>query len=121
MADQPADDRERSAFRIEIESRGFRQDPLLARHADRSHYGLNVTALWPLPKELERAYADFARRVSALCPGLYLYPFATTHVTLVTAVNFKSYPDAAASQVRLIDHAARELGDFLAEASGDLR
>jgi hypothetical protein len=112
---------DRATLRDEIAKLGFRRDPLAAEHADRRHLGFNIAVAWPLPASLERTYADFERRVAALDPGLYVYPFATTHVTVLTAVNFKSYPDPELAQVHDIERAADELGRFLAENTGDIR
>jgi hypothetical protein len=100
---------------------GFQRDPFASEHADRRHYGLNVTVAWPLPRELEKAYGEFERRVRALDPGLYVYPFANTHVTVVTAVSFKQHPEPSEAQVRDIDRAAEELGQFLADHTSDVR
>jgi hypothetical protein len=111
---------DRGALRDEIARAGFRRDPLAAEHADRRHHGLNIAIAWPWPTALESAYGEFARRLAALHPGLYVYPFATTHVTVLTAVNFKTYPDASDADVRDIDRAADDLGRFLAESTGDL-
>jgi hypothetical protein len=112
---------DRAALRDEIAKVGFRRDPLAAEHADRRHYGLNIAVAWPLPAEVEAAYGEFAQRVGALHPELYVYPFSMTHVTVLTAVNFKSYPDPTEVQMRDIDRVAVELGQFLAGSSGDLR
>jgi hypothetical protein len=110
-----------TSLRDEIARIGFRPDPLAAEHADRRHHGLNITIAWPLPQALEPAYREFERRVGALDRSLYVYPFANTHITVVTAVSFKSFADPTEAQVRDIDRAADELGAFLAENTSDLR
>jgi hypothetical protein len=98
----------------------LRPDPLVGEGADRRHHGVNIAVAWPWPKELEATYQAFARSVAALHPGLYVYPFATTHITVLTAVNFKSYPDPNEDLVREIDRAAVELATFVEENSRDL-
>jgi hypothetical protein len=100
---------------------GFERDPLASEHADRRHYGLNITIAWPLPRELERTYGEFERHVRALDPGLYVYPFANTHITVVTAVSFKKYPEPSVEQIRDIDRAAEELGQFVVDNTSDIR
>jgi hypothetical protein len=98
----------------------FRRDPLAAEHADRRHYGFNVAIAWPWPPEIEAKYRDFERRLADLDPGLYVYPFSTTHITVLTAVSFKEYPDPSEATVGEIDRAADELGRFVAASTGDL-
>src|SRR5258705_10891679 len=88
---------------VTVDGPRFRRDPLAAELADRKHHGLNIAIAWPLPAELERTYGEFERRVGALHPGLYIYPFSTTHVTVLTAVNFKDYPEPNEGDVRDID------------------
>jgi hypothetical protein len=112
---------DRAALRDEIAKVGFRGDPLVGEHVDRRHYGFNIAVAWPWPAHLEKGYCEFERRVAALHDGLYVYSFPTTHVTVLTAVNFKSYPDPLQTQVRDIDRAADDLGRFLARNCGDLR
>ena len=112
---------DRAVLRDETVRLGFRRDPLVGEHADRRHHGVNIAIAWPLPNEALGAYREFERRVSALHPGLYVYPFATTHVTLLTAVNFRSYPEPGDAQVHDIDRAAEKLARFVAENTNDLQ
>ena len=111
-------DDELARIRADIDQRGFQRDPLVAEQADRAHVGLNIAVAWPLP--LEPAYRIFERAASALGPSLYVYPHPTTHVTVLTAVNFKAYPDPEAARIEEVDHAARELFDFLSAAVDDI-
>src|SRR5689334_13695730 len=92
---------ERRSMRADIEQHGFTRDPLVGEHADRAHCGLNLAVAWPLP-ELAQAYGALARRIEALDPGLYVYPYATTHITVLTAVSFKLYPDASSEILRAV-------------------
>jgi hypothetical protein len=102
------------------DSSSFQRDPLVAEHADRDYLGVNIAVAWPLPPELEPAYRSFERAASALDPGLYVYPHATTHVTVLTAINFKQHPDPDAALARDVDCAARELADFLVASTRDI-
>jgi hypothetical protein len=111
---------ELAALRAEIERDGFRRDALVAEYADRRYCGLNITVEWPLPANIETTYRDFARELGAVSPALYVYPFATTHVTVLTAVNFKSNPDPDEARVRDVDLAAERLADFLDASAGDI-
>jgi hypothetical protein len=97
----------------------FVPDPLAGEQADRPHVGLNVAIAWPLP--IPRAsYETLASRLRALDPALYVYPFAYTHVTLLTAVSFKTNPDPSPSTVQAVEDAAATLGDFLHGATRDI-
>jgi hypothetical protein len=124
-----ADDRHQGGFlsahelatmRAEIERAGFERDPLVGEHADQMHYGLNIAVAWPLGATNEAVYRAFAQRVAALDSGAYVYPFATTHVTVLTAVSFKRYPDPSSETIGAVDAAAERLGAFLAHAASDI-
>jgi hypothetical protein len=106
-----------AAIRADVERAGLQQDPLVGVHKDRAHLGLNITVAWPLPAHLEPAYIAFAERLQALDSGLYVYPFSTTHVTLVTAVNFRQHADPAVEATRSIGEASARLGDFVMETT----
>jgi hypothetical protein len=111
---------ELTAMRAEVEARGFEKDALVGRDADRMHYGLNIAVAWPLPPTMEATYRDFETRAAALDLGAYLYPFTTTHVTVLTAVSFKRYPDPSSQTIQAIDAAAADLGNFLARMASDV-
>jgi hypothetical protein len=49
-----------------------------------------------------------------------VYPFAATHVTVLTAVSFKQYPDPGADLVAEVEQAADRLGAWLVDAVRDL-
>ncbi len=98
----------------------FDADPLVGDDADRQVAGLNIAVAWPLPESVRAAYLDLAARVTAFDPGLYVYAYETTHVTLVTAINFKQYPDPSPDTVHLVESAAATLADFVVDAASDL-
>jgi hypothetical protein len=108
------------AHRAEVMERGFERDPLVGENADRPYAGLNLAVAWPLPRAIEPAYLDFERRTRAIDEGIYVYPFATTHVTVLTAVNFKLYPDPTPDFLQPLEAAAAALGDFVREATTDM-
>jgi len=110
------DSQELEALRNDIETAGFAPDSLVDEHADRACIGLNLAVGWPLPSPLGDAYAELAARVASIDPAVYVYPPATTHVTVLTAVNFKRYPNPTADTVRSVDEAADALGDFTTQA-----
>jgi hypothetical protein len=76
----------------EIRRAGFIADPLIAR-LDAPFLGLNVAFAWPLPEVFRAAYERMREQLLALDPGVYVYPFAETHVTVATIVRFMDHPD----------------------------
>jgi hypothetical protein len=108
------------AIQEERARRGFERDPLVGTYADRRVCGLNVTVAWPLPELCRAAYLDFAARIEKLDPGLYVYSFETTHVTVVTAINFKQHPDPSDEWVSRVERQGTELGNFVASATSDM-
>jgi len=110
------DAQELEALRNEIETAGFAPEPLVDEHADRACIGLNLAVGWPLPSPLDDAYAELAARVASIDAALYVYPYTTTHVTVLTAVNFKRYPNPTIETVQSVDEAAEALGDFTTQA-----
>lgn len=70
-------------------------DPLLER-LDTPVLGLNVAFHWPLPEAFRGEYDRLRARLQALDPGVYVYPFEQTHVTVATIVSFKRHerPDS---------------------------
>ncbi len=102
----------------------FEADPLVGAFADRRVAGLNIAVAWPLPASVRAAYLDLAAKVAALDPGLYVYPYEATHITLVTAINFKEniekHAEPPPDTVRSIDAAAASFASFVTEAASDL-
>jgi hypothetical protein len=90
---------EHEAVQKEIRRDGFTADPLLA-HLDAPFLGLNVAFGWPLPAAFRAAYEVLQARLAALDPAAYLYPYAETHVTVATVVNFKQHPDPSPEERR---------------------
>jgi hypothetical protein len=99
---------------------GLERDPLVGEHADRPYAGLNLAVAWPLSQDIEPAYLEFETCTRALDEGVYVYPFATTHVTVLTAVNFKLHPDPSPEFLRRLEAAAAALGDFVRDATSDM-
>jgi hypothetical protein len=114
------DSRELEAIRADVAGRGFERDPLVGDDADRPYAGLNLAVMWPLPARFEAAYLEFQERSEALHEGLYVYPFATTHVTVLTAVNFKRHPNPTPETWRRLEEAADALGAWIEGATSDI-
>ncbi len=79
----------------EIKKTGFVVDTILAHDPNMSVYGLNITMGWPLPISLN-SYEMLYRELMVLSSeNAYVYPYAQTHMTLMTLVNFKKnrYPN----------------------------
>jgi hypothetical protein len=90
---------EHDAVQEEIRRDGFVGDPLLADlHAE--FFGLNVAFAWPLPAPLRASYEAMQARLAALDPAAYVYPYAETHVTVATLVNFKQHPSPSPGERR---------------------
>jgi hypothetical protein len=98
----------------------FEADPLL-EGPDTPVLGLNVAFHWPLPAAFRGEYDSMRARLRALDPGVYVYPFEQTHVTVATIVSFKRHarPDGA-EQDRILSLLPR-LTRVLDEACAPLR
>jgi hypothetical protein len=114
------DPAELRAMRAQIVETGFQEDPLVGAEGMRRFAGLNVTLAWPLPALFRSAYEALAAELSGLDPGLYVYPYATTHVTVVTAVSFKRHVDPSPEVEATVDDAATALGAFLSETTAGM-
>jgi hypothetical protein len=114
------DPTELSKLQAQIAESGFEADPLLGPLGKRPFAGLNITMAWPFPNELRRAYEKLTDELSALDPGLDLYPFERSHVTVVTAVSFKEHAHPSTETVKEVADAAALLGDFLFDATRDM-
>lgn len=66
-------------------------------------------------------YAEFAEKIAGLDAGVYVYPLAQTHITVLTAINFKSEIDPSQSRMSLIEEAAERLLAFLNSVATSLR
>jgi hypothetical protein len=93
------------------------------RRVDEAVLGLNLAFAWPLPASLRVAYEALAARLAALDPGVYVYPYATTHVTVATLVSFKDHADPGGAEearilglvpeiARRLEPAAARIGRF---------
>jgi hypothetical protein len=103
----------------EIRTYGFLPDPLLER-IDTPVLGLNVAVHWPLPDAFRDAYESLRGALSGLDPGVHVYPFAKTHVTLVTLVSFKRHERPGADEAARLYARLPELRAALDAATADL-
>ena len=79
-------------------------DELLSMgHDERPVCGLDVLVAWPLPIEPPGIFEEFATKVSQLAEGVYVYPLTQTHITVLTAINFKRELDPSESRLRVIE------------------
>jgi hypothetical protein len=100
----------------------FETDEFLSTGDDyRRVCGLDITVAWPLPIEPPAMYEEFAQKIAQLDAGVYVYPLAQTHITVLTAINFKSEIDPSQSRVRIIEDAAERLAGFLEALAETLR
>jgi hypothetical protein len=92
------------------------------RRIDEPVLGLNLAFAWPLPSHLQQPYEALAARLQALDPGVYVYPYAHTHVTVATLVSFKEHADpGGAEQARIlgmVPEIARRLTPILSGIAG---
>lgn len=79
---------QRATLRAEILRDGLLADKFLSSDPDVPTFGLNLACAWPFPEAWRPGYERLAQRLGALGDWLYVYPFAHTHVTLVTLVSF---------------------------------
>jgi len=82
-------------------SDAFQADPFVAGDWPRT-FGLNLAVGWPLPVE-PRAYQALADGLAALDPGLFVYPCAQTHITVLTLVSFKEHVEPAPEEQRALE------------------
>jgi hypothetical protein len=75
-------------MREEIRRDGLVADKFLDSNPDVPTFGMNLACAWPFPAAWRESYEEMARKLSALGPEVYVYPFPCTHITLVTLVNF---------------------------------
>jgi hypothetical protein len=93
------DDEERAALRQEIAAHGFEADPFVAVEPWARTWGLNLAVAWPLPVD-RGAYQGLAEGLAALDPGLFVYPQAQTHITVLTLVSFKEHVEPSGEELR---------------------
>jgi hypothetical protein len=58
-------------------------------------------------------YSGFAAKLAGLESALYVYPFAQTHITVLTAVDFRHEFNPTPERVGIIDQAARRLAECI--------
>jgi len=97
MEEHPFSATKLATMREEIRRDGLLADQFLADDPDIPAFGLNLACAWPFPEFWRASYERMANRLGALGPGVYVYPFPFTHVTLVTLVSFARHarPTAA--------------------------
>ena len=71
-------------------------DELLRDDPDCPVFGFNLACAYPFPEVAAQFYRPIATRLTALAPGVYVYPDWETHITIVTFVNFSKHrrPDS---------------------------
>lgn len=92
----------------QVLQQGLQVDPWVGPTLPCAVCGLNVAVGWPLPSEVNTAYAALQAHLARLPGELYVYPLPTTHITLVTCVDFKSTPRSVDTE-----RDVRELGQAL--------
>ena len=93
----------RAAMREEIRRDGLVADKFLGSDPDVPVFGLNLACAWPFPDAWRESYEDLAARLRALGPELYVYPFACTHITLVTLISFTRHVQPTADLVESLE------------------
>jgi hypothetical protein len=106
--------------RDKILREGFSPDVFLGRPGLPPTCGLNVVMAWPLPEHFRLPYEALARQLSELDPGIVVYPFDQTHITLVTVVNFRDRMNPSPELVREIRSDAGRLTEHVRRIAGNL-
>ena len=105
----------------EIESVGFVSDSLFQEEPKPPVFGLNIAFGWPLPIPLKEPYERLSKVLSALNPGLYVYPYKQIHVTVMTLVNFKDHPNPSQEEVLTIQKIADKVKSIIPPILSDLQ
>jgi len=87
-------------LRRDIEANGVEEDPILQVTPECPVFGLNLAFGWPLPSVLRNAYERTAGVLAGLDPGIYVYPYYQTHVTVMTLLNFKYHQNPTDDEVQ---------------------
>lgn len=110
-------------MREEIRRDGLVADKFLGNDPDVATFGLNLACAWPFPDAWRESYEQMARKLTALGPEVYVYPFPCTHITLVTLVNFARHVRPMAELVEALQQKIPELtallSPFFAENSSE--
>lgn len=122
-ADNPFGSARLAPMREEILTQGLVADRFLANDADCPAFGLNLACAWPFPDALRAEYEKMAGRLIACSPGLYVYPFPFTHMTLVTLISFRRHTQPSSELVKTLagktDEIIAALAPLFAENSTD--
>jgi hypothetical protein len=78
-------------MRDEICAEGFVADRFLADRPDGPVFGVNLACSYPFPPEVRDAYEALSAQLSAIDPGVYVYPIWETHITIATLINFTQH------------------------------
>ena len=98
-----------AAMREEIRRDGLLADKFLVSDPDVPTFGLNLACAWPFPETWRESYEQMAQRLSALGPWVYVYPFPSTHVTLVTFASFARHTRPTAELVKALEEKLPEI------------
>lgn len=108
-------------MREEIRRDGLVADRFLGNDPEVPTFGLNLACAWPFPDAWREGYEQMARKLSALGPWVYVYPFPCTHITLVTLVSFARHahpaPELVETLKRRIPVITAKLSPLFAENS----
>ena len=96
-------------MREEIRRDGLLADQFLGENPNVPTFGLNLACAWPFPEVWRAEYERLAGRLAALGPWLYVYPFACTHVTLVTFIGFSRHVRPAPELVKALESKPGEI------------
>jgi hypothetical protein len=98
-----------ATMREEIRRDGLLADKFLGSDPDVPTFGLNLAFAWPFPDAWRERYEQLARKLTALGPEVYVYPFPCTHITLVTLVNFARHIRPGAKQIAALKEKIPEI------------
>jgi len=78
----------------------FITDRFLGEDPDCPVFGVNLACAWPFPAAVAGYYQSLADELAQLDPGVYVYPFWETHVTILTFLNFTLTQRPTAERLR---------------------
>lgn len=87
----------------EIREKGFVVDAFFSTDPDCPTYGLNIALAWPFPEVLKDAYEKLRRELIAFGDDVYVYPYESTHITVMTLVDFKKHLHPRAEEIEEIE------------------
>lgn len=96
-------------MRDEISEQGFVADSFLAVNPDAPVFGVNLACLYPFPLEVRTIYETLTERLTAIDPGVYVYPFWETHVTIATFINFGQQQSPSPQRLAELENLMRRI------------